>query len=514
VRRKRISMEKLREILRLSEILKLSCRDIAAALNISKTVVSQYIGEFKEAKLSYPDICGISDSDLVERLGRKKRQSEKYRTLESYFSYFVTELKKTGVTLYLLWQEYIAKHPDGYGHSQFCYHFQTWREADKATMHLEHKAGDKCFADFAAEKLSIVDINTGEVKEVEVFIAILAASQKTYVEAVYSQESLNFIRANENALLNFGGVSAAIVPDNLKSAVTKPNRYEPDINFQYMAFAAHYNTIILPARSGKSKDKALVEGMVRIIYQRVFAPLRNKIFYSLDDLNAAIADLADKHNNTPFQRLGLSRNELFLKIEASALKPLPATRYEFKKYAYLKVAFNYHIYLSEDIHYYSVPYRYISKKVKVIYTEETVEIFYNNLRIAYHRRDRKKGAYSTIDSHMHPNHAYYASWSPERITCWAASVGPFVEKMIAQILKAKKHPEQAYRICLGIISLEKKYGPIRVNNACARALSYGLLSYKSVKNILEKGLDSVKKESYEEMTLPVHANIRGAGYYN
>lgn len=514
MKRKRISMEKLREILRLSEISKLSCREIATALNISKTVVSQYTGEFKEAKLSYSDICGISDSELIERLGRKKRQSEKYRILESYFRYFVTELKKTGVTLYLLWQEYIAKHPDGYGHSQFCYHFQVWRQVDKATMHLEHKAGDKCFADFAAEKLSIVDINTGDVRQVEVFISILAASQKTYVEAVYSQESYTFIRANENAFLKFGGVTAAIVPDNLKSAVTKPNRYEPDINFQYMAFAAHYNTIILPARSGKSKDKALVESMVRIIYQRVFAPLRNKIFYSLDELNSAIADLTEKHNNTPFQRLGFSRNELFLKIEASALKPLPATRYEFKKYAFLKVAFNYHIYLSEDIHYYSVPYRYISKKVKVIYTQESVEIFYNNLRIAYHRRDRKKGGYTTTDSHMPPNHAYYASWSPERITGWAAKVGPFVEKMTVQILAAKKHPEQAYRICLGIIGLEKKYGPSRVNQACARALNYGLYSYKSVKNILEKGLDRLKEEGFSQELLPLHANIRGAGYYN
>ena len=260
MKRKRISMEKLREILRLYEISKLSCREIAAALNISKTVVSQYIGEFKEAKLSYLEIQGINDSDLIERLGKKKRKSEKYRILESYFSYFVIELKKTGVTLYLLWQEYIAKHPDGYGHSQFGYHFQVWREADKATIHLEHKAGDKCFVDFAGQKLSIVDIKTGEVEEVEVFIAILPASQKTYVEALQSQESYNFIRANENAFAEFGGVTAAIVPDNLKSGVTRPSKYEPDINFQYLSFAAHYNTIILPARSGKSKDKALVSG--------------------------------------------------------------------------------------------------------------------------------------------------------------------------------------------------------------------------------------------------------------
>jgi transposase len=514
VKRKRISMEKLREILRLQEISNLSCREIAAALNISKTVVSQYIGEFKEAKLSYLDIQSISDSDLLERIGKKKRQSERYRILESYFKYFTVELKKTGVTLYLLWQEYIAKHPNGYSHSQFCYHFQVWREADKATMHLEHKAGDKCFADFAAQKLSVVDINTGEIKEVEVFIAILAASQKTYVEAVLSQESPNFIRANENAFLSFGGVTQAIVPDNLKSGVTRPSRYEPDINFQYLAFAAHYNTIILPARSGKSRDKALVEGMVRIIYQRIFAPLRNCIFYSLYELNTAIFKLTAKHNATLFQRLGLSRNDLFLKIEKEALKPLPAQRYEFKKYAFLKVAFNYHIYLCQDIHYYSVPYRYISKKVKVTYTENSVEIFYNNIRIAYHKRDRKKGAYSTIDSHMPANHAYYASWSPERITNWADKVGPEVKKMIAEILAAKKHPEQAYRVCLGVISLEKKYGTTRVNDACARALSYGLYSYKSVKNILDKGLDRIKEESYQEMVLPIHENIRGKDYYN
>jgi len=340
------------------------------------------------------------------------------------------------------------------------------------------------------------------------------ASQKTYAEAVYSQESCNFIRANENAFLSFGGVTECIVPDNLKSGVIRPSKYEPDINFQYLSFAAHYNTIILPARSGKSKDKALVESMVRIVYQRVFAPLRNRIFYSLYELNAAIFELTDKHNNTPFQRLGISRNELFDQIEKTALRPLPAQRYEFKKYAHLKVAFNYHIYLSEDIHYYSVPYRFISKKVKVIYTEGSVEIFYNNLRIAYHKRNREKGAYSTIDSHMPSNHAYYASWSPERITGWAAKVGPDVEKMIAEILKAKKHPEQAFKVCLGVINLEKKYGPSRVNQACKRALSYELYSYKSVKNILEKGLDSIKEESYQEMTLPIHANIRGADYYN
>lgn len=514
MKRKRISMEKLRQILKLHEMSNLSCRDIASTLNISKTVVSQYISEFKACKLNCSNTENLSDSDLLDRLGKKKRQSAKYRILESCFKYFTVELKKTGVTLYLLWQEYNQKHPEGYSYSQFCYHYQVWSEVDKATMHLEHKAGDKCFVDFAGQTLQIVNRNTGEITEVEVFVAILAASQLTYVEAVGSQKSEDWIKANENAFTKFGGVSAAIVPDNLKSGVTTPSRYEPDINGEYFDFADHYNTVILPARSGKSKDKALVESMVRIVYQRIFAPLRNDIFYSLYELNFAIKGLTDKHNNTPFQRLGISRNELFGQIEANALKPLPAKKYEFKKFAYPTVAFNYHIYLSEDVHYYSVPYHYISKKVKVKYTDSFVEIFYNNLRIASHIRDRKKGGYTTIDEHMTANHRYYASWSPERITNWAQKVGPQVKTMVSMVLKSKKHPEQAYKVCLGIINLGKKYSALRVNDACERALVYGLYSYKSVKSILDKGLDKLKEDKPEEKLLPLHLNIRGADYYN
>jgi len=514
MRKKRISMDKIREVLRLKSELNLGCRKIAAALNISKTAVSQYISEFRACRLDYESICNLTDSELLELLSSKKKKCKKYETLESYFCYFAKELKRKGVTLKTLWEEYIKDNPYGYSYARTTWHYRVWKQASDATMHIEHKAGDKMFVDFAGQKLQTVDRITGEAKDVEVFVAILGASQLTYVEATESQNSCNWIRANENAFLKFGGVTAAIVPDNLKSAVASPNKYEPDINGQYDDFARHYGTVIIPARSGKYKDKALVEGAIKIVYQRIFAPLRDRIFYSIDELNEEIQDLTERHNSIPFQKLKISRYELFLEIEKEALKPLPAQRYEFKKFAYLKVAFNYHIKLAEDSHYYSVPYNYIRKKVKVIYTEKSVEIYHNNIRIAFHARDRRKGGYTTIKDHMPSSHRYYAEWSPERIIGWASKIGEYVKELTIKLLELQDHPEQAYRSSIGIISLAKKYGNIRVNKACARALYYKLYKYKAVKNILEKGLDRIEEEPEEAQLLPIHSNIRGADYYN
>ena len=513
MRRKRISMDKIREILRLSQELNLGCRKIAVALNISKTAVSQYVSEFKACGIDYQGICNLTDSKLSELLSSKKKKCKKYETLESYFCYIAKELKRKGVTLKTLWEEYIADNPDGYSYARTTWHYRVWKQASQSTMHIEHKAGDKTFVDFAGQKLQIVDRRTGEIKDVEVFVAVLGASQLTYIEATETQNSRDWIRANENAFLKFGGVTSAIVPDNLKSAVTNPNKYEPDINPEYDDFARHYGTVILPARSGKSKDKALAECAVKIAYQRIFAPLRNKIFYSTSELNEEIAELTDRHNSIPFQKLKISRYELFLEIEKDQLKPLPAKGYEFKKFSILKVAFNYHIELAEDTHYYSVPYRFIGKKVKVIYTEKSVEIYHNNIRIAFHARDRKIGGYTTIGDHMPSAHKFYAEWSPDRIIGWAAKIGQDVKEMTVKLLESREHPEQAYRVSLGIISLAKKYGNSRVNKACARALYYKLYKYKAVKNILEKGLDRIEEEPESSQLLPLHSNIRGADYY-
>ena len=513
MKKKRISMDKIREIIRLNQELNLGCRKIAAALSISKTAVSQYISEFKACGLNYQDISSLTDSKLSEILSNRKSSCQKYKKLEDRFPYFAKELKRKGVTLKLLWEEYIKDNPGGYSYPRLTWHYRVWRQASKATMHMEHKAGDKCFVDFAGETLFIVDRKTGEKTDVEIFIAILGASQLSHVEAVESQKKECWIKANENAFHEFGGVTAAIVPDNLKSAVTTPNKYEPDINPEYEDFARHYGTVIFPARSGKSKDKALAENLVKIVYQRVFAPLRNYIFYSIEELNEAIAELNKKHINTPFQRLNTTRMKLFLEVEKGELKPLPPTRYEFKSFCFPTVAFNYHVYLSEDKHYYSVPYHFIGKKVKVAYTSSDVSVIYDNRRIAFHKRDRKQGGYTTIKEHMHPSHRYYSQWNPKRIIDWAAKIGPDVKAVVAKVLSSKEYPEQAYKTCVGIISLAKKYGDIRVNNACKRALSYGLYKYKAVKNILDKRLDSAREEKAFEQKLPLHENIRGSGYY-
>ena len=513
MKKKRISMDKIREILRLHEEMNLGVRKIADALSVSKTAVSDYISGFKACSISYQDAEKLTDSELYELLCRQKKKSKRYRDLEENFPYFAKELKRKGVTLKLLWEGYIEKNPGGYSYAQAAWHYRVWRQVSSVTMHMEHKAGDKTFVDFAGEKFRIVDSKTGELKEVEIFTSILGASQLAYVEATESQRKEDWIRANENAFQKFGGVTAAIVPDQLRSAVSKPCKYEPDINPEYEDFARHYGTVIFPARQRKARDKALAENLVKLAYQRILAPLRDETFYSIPDLNERIFSLTDKHNRTPMQKLKVSRYELFLETEKDKLLPLPNKRYEFKGFAFPTVGINYHVYLSEDIHYYSVPYRLSGKKVKVIYSSTSVEIYYDGRRIASHVRDRTRGGYTTKKDHMPSTHRYYAEWSPDRILRWAAKVGPNVKKLTSQVLSGKKYPEQAYRTCIGIINLARKYGEKRVDRACSRALSFKLYSYRSVKNILDKGLDRIDEEKAYEDRLPLHDNIRGAEYY-
>ena len=413
----------------------------------------------------------------------------------------------------ILWKEYQKQHPDGYSYSQFCYHFQVWRNASKVTMHIEHKVGDKMFVDYAGDKLVIVDRKTGKEQPVEVFVAILGASQLTYAEASLSQKSEDWIRSNERAFIYWGGVTQAIVPDNLKSGVTQSNRYEPGINIMFDEFAEHYQTVILPARVRHPKDKALVENAVALVYQRIYAPLRNRIFYSLDELNEAISDLLDRHNHTPFQRLKSSRRQLFDKIEKPVLKPLPKERYAIKQSKELTVQFNYHIELREDRHHYSAPWQLKGKRVRVVYDDRTVAIYYDNVRIVQYKRDRSPNKYTTLHTHMPPQHRFYAQWSPERFIRWAQSIGVDVAEMIQVVLKSRKHPEQAFKTCMGILNLVKEHGPERLNKACARALDFEFYSYKRIKNILDRGLEEQPPAESKELRVPSHENIRGSQYY-
>jgi len=512
--RKRISVNKIREIIRLDEVCGLSRRQISRAMNVSRPVVSQYLTDFKGTGLSYDDVKDIPDSELLALFEKGRIQKDsRYEYLLSKFDYYLKELKRKGVTLKTLWEEYKKEKSEGYSYSQFCYHFQVWRSAQDVTMHIDHKAGEEMFVDYTGTKFPIYDPRTGKEQECEIFVAILGASQLTYVEATPSQKSEDWIRSNERALLYMGGAPVAIVPDNLKSGVTDSNRYEPGINLMFDDFASHYRTAILPARPAHPKDKALVENAVQLVYQRIFAPLRDRVFFSIDELNQAIWDLLEDHNNKPFQRLDISRRELYEKVEKPALKALPSQRYPIKHFKELTVQFNYHVCLREDIHYYSVPWKFKSKKVKVIYDDRIVSIYFDNIRIAQHRRDRTPNGYSTLYGHMPPNHRFYKSLSKQNFIKWATPLGDDVTELIRKVFDSKNHPHLAFRASLGILNLAKSYDHNRLNLACRRALSFRLYSYKTIKNILDRHLEGLIDE-VENISLPLHENIRGNNYYN
>lgn len=340
-------MEKIREIIRLNEA-GLSDRMIHRALFVSRPVVKEYVEKIRSAGLDYTTIRDMADETLLEVIEGRKSASERYQTLSNLFSHVSKELMRPGVTLQCVWQAYRAEHPDGYSYSQFCYHFQVWRSASELSMHIEHKVGDKMFIDFAGKKFEIVDKETGELKEVETFVSVLGASQYTYVEVVATQNKEDVIKATQNAFRYFGGVTSAVVPDCMKTAVTKPDKYEPDVNPEYSDFARHYQTVILPARPNRPKDKALVENAVRIVYMWIYAALRDRIFHSLEELNFAIRQELEKYNAKPMQKFGISRKMLFEQIEKHALAPLPTEPYIIRRFKSLKVQFNYHIYLSAN----------------------------------------------------------------------------------------------------------------------------------------------------------------------
>lgn len=505
-------MEKVREILRLKEHCQLSERAISRALNVSRPVVKDYLSKLTKAGLDYSQAKQFSDDELTKLIrGNHGSLSTRYEVLRQKFDHFAKELKRPGVTLERLWQEYRTEYPDGYSYSQFCYHFQLWRSTSELTMHIDHKAGDKMFADFTGKKLQIVDKHTGEIRDAEVFVALMGASHYTYVEATTSQKKADWIEANQNAFAYFGGVPKAVVPDCLKSAVKTPDNYEPDINPEYADFARHYQTAIVPARPNRPRDKAVVEGAVRIVYAWIFAALRDRIFYNLEQLNQAIREQLEVYNARPMQKLKLSRKQLFEDIDKTALGPLPPQRYRLKRFKRLKAQFNYHIYLSEDKHYYSVPYRYRAKQLLVIYTDSEVEIFHKNRRIAFHKRNCTPNGYSTIKEHMPSHHQAMSDWNPQRLINWASNLGQHVELVISHILKHRQHPEQAYKVCLGILNLTKKFDKERLNKACKRATEFQHYSYKGIKNILENKTEDHQIDFFEP--LPEHQNIRGNRYY-
>lgn len=509
-----LNMNKVRQILRLHS-LGIKKLQIAEKTGVARNTIKKYIKAFDQSGLEFKELDKLSDKDLEELFtGLEHRPiNKKLQHLFSLFPQMDKELRRKGITRQMLWHDYKEAHPDGVGRSQFNYYFSMWKAQVNPTMRMDHKAGDKMYVDFAGEKLAILDSHTGELQGVEVFVAILGASQLTYVEAVMSQQKEDFIGACEGALHYFGGVPAAIVPDNLKSAVVKSNKYEPLLNDAFSDFAEHYRTTILPARVYRPRDKALVENAVKIVYSRIYAKIKQREYDSLEDLNTSIRSELEVYNSYTLTGRNYSRRQQFEEIERSALQELPPLRYELKKQSYVTVMKNGHVSLAADKHYYSVPYRFIGSKVKLMYSSHSVEVFYNYERIAFHKRLKSPYNYTTDKDHLASTHRFVSEWKPEYFLSWAASIHEDVRLYILKILHRKQHPEQAYKSCIGILSMGKKVGNQRLIKACQLGLGFGVYNYKSIQSILEKGLDKEQEPDSEQLTMPLHDNIRGEDYY-
>lgn len=510
----RIKMFQLRRLIEL-RLKGTSKRNLARILAISRTTVQHYLTQLEALFPTLEPLLAWDDAQLDRLVTASGVLQVKHPTLTELFPTFEHELAKPGVTRQQLWMEYRLQHPDGPRYSQFNHLFRQWQAQQKVVMHLEHKAGEQLFIDFAGDKLYLTNEQTGQLKAVEFFVAILPSSQLTYAQAVTSQQQEDFIAALQAALVYIGGVPKAIVPDNFKAAVTRADRYEPTINQTLQDFASHHQTVIYPARSGKPRDKALVESAVRILYQRIYAPLRNRTFATLVELNKAIWQLLDAHNRTCLQGKSYSRRDRFEQLERAWLQPLPTQAYELKRYCMAKVHPNGHAQLQPDKHHYSVPYRLVGQAVKFIYTQDSVEIYHHFERVAVHSRQRTSGQYTTLREHLHPHHQWLSQWSPLFFEEQAAKVGPHTIGIIKELLRLRTYPEQAYRSCAGVLSLAKGYGPDRLERACQRALHYQATSYRLVKSILERELDRLELEPVPIVDIPPcqHENIRGASAY-
>ncbi len=510
----RLTMRKIREILRLKWELKLSERVIARSCCISRSTVAEYVRRAEAAGLKWPLPEDQSDNQLFELLYPKTQQlTPKATTLPDWEKVHL-ELRKKGVTLSLLWVEYLEKYPEGYGYSQFCLLYRNWAKKIKPTMRLDHKAGEKAFVDYTGPTMPVINTTTGEIQEAEIFVMVLGASSYTYVEAQWHQDLPNWTGGHVRGYKFFGGVTEVVVPDNLRAAVSHPSHYDPEINPTYQDMAEHYGVAVVPARAFRPRDKSKGEVGVQNVERWILARLRNQKFFSLMELNKAIRELLEDFNNRKMEHLGKSRRELFELVDKPALKPLPATPYEFALWKKAKIGIDYHV--EYDGHYYSVAHHLYPADVFIRATEKTVEIFLNGAQVSLHPRSHHQGGHSTLKEHMPSDHRFYSEWSPERFIHWAEKIGPNTARIVQTVLESRMHPEQAYRACLGILGFARKYTPARLESACRYALANEINSYRGVKNILVNQIDQLN--SLEDMSQPSlqspHTNIRGKDYYN
>ena len=506
-------MRKIRETLRLHHDSGLGQRPIARCLSISRTTVGDYLHRANMAGLSWPLPDSLTDQQLYNLLFPPAvAVAPSERPLPDCV-YLHNELKRKGVTLMLLWEEYQAEYPQGYRYSHFCELYRQWARKLKISMRQVHKAGEKLFVDYAGHTLPIVNSHTGEISEAQIFVAVLGASSYTFAEATLSQGLSDWLGSHTRAFRFFGGVPEIVVPDNLKSAVSKPCRYEPDLNPSYQDLAEHYGTAVIPARVRKPKDKAKAEVGVQVVERWILARLRKQTFFSLTEANAAIRTLLDDLNSRPFKKLPGCRKDAFEALDRPVLKPLPLQPYTFAQWEKVRPGFDYHV--DVDDHYYSVPYQLRGQQLHARITADTVECFLQGKRVASHVRSFQKRLHTTVPSHMPKGHQDYVDWTPERLIRWAAKTGPRTAAMTEVLLASRQHVQQAFRSAMGLINLAKVYTPQRLEAACDLALEGGATRFKSVKSILKTGLDQQPRQQTLSNVTPIdHDNIRGGHYYH
>jgi transposase len=506
----RLPVRKIREVLRLKAD-GFSKRRIAASLGISATAAMECVERARRAGLTWPLPEDLSDDVLEQRLYPPPTVKDEQRPLPNWAEIH-RELKRPGVTLQLLWQEYREQHSSGYAYSRFCDLHRAWEKYVSPTMRQTHIAGERMFVDYSGTKLQLMERTTGEILTAELFVAVLGASNFTYAEATWTQSLPDWISSHIRAFNYFRGVTKMIVSDNLKSGITKACFYEPNVNRTYQEMADHYDTAIVPARPNKPKDKAKVEVGVQVALRWVIAKLRKRTFFTLAEANAAIRDCVEQINDRVTRHLGASRRSLFDEIERSALKPLPATEYSFAYWKQCRAGIDYHVEI--DKHYYSVPYTLVRQELWTRYTASTVEVFHRGTRVAVHRRGPPNRGHTTLPEHMPSSHRRYADWTVGRIKSEAAEIGPNTIALVEIILREKRHPEQGFRSCRGIVKLVGRFPRERVEAACERALAVGTRSFSSVKSILDTKLDRKRPEKAAEGPAIVHDNIRGPTFYH
>ena len=505
-------MRKISEVLRLKAA-GLSVREIARSTGAGRTTVYEYIVRADSAGIGWPLPDGTGEQELEAALFPPlTTELAERRPLPDWRQVHRELHRGRHVTLRLLWLEWRQDHPEAWGYTQFCVHYRAWLGTQDVVMRLSWPAGARMFVDYTGDKVPVADPGTGEVNQAEVFVAVLGCSGMLHVEAAMSQDLGSWLSAHANAYEAYGGVPEATTPDNLKSGVTRACYYDPDLNASYAELGRHYGTVILPTRAAHPRDKAAVEAGVLQVERWVLAPLRNRTFYSLAELNRAIRQKVAELNSKTFRGEPTSRRELFEELERPALKPLPATRYELAEWKKVTVNIDYHV--EYDHRYYSVPYTLVHQKLELRATKGVVEAYKGGRRVASHAREYGRRRYITDPAHMPPSHRAHLEWTPTRLVDWAATVSPHTAALAQRLLDSRPHPEHSYRACLGLMSLAKRYGNERLGAACARALASGAVSYTSVKSILAEGLDRVPLTPASPAPAPPeHENLRGAGYY-